>query len=108
MSCNCNENNPYAGSILKLFLSPTASGFDAENDDWYAEIRLGSASGKKLLTLQKSDMHFINGEFVSFIDSTGMCGTLWVVVVAQVPDADIDGGLRREVAAKELTYVNKL
>ena len=37
-----------------------------------------------------------------------MCGTLWVVVVAQVPDADIDGGLRREVAAKELDYVNKL
>lgn len=106
MACNCNDNNlerVFTGTVLKLFLSPTATGFDAFQDNWEVEVRYGL--GNVLATYAKSDMIEGDGGHIAVIDTTGANGIMWAIVRAYVPDADCPGGIRTEVISIDLCNI---
>lgn len=99
MACNCNddmENKVWVGTMLKFLVTPTATGFDADTDDWQVEIRYGSL-GKVYKVFGKEDLAKTNDGYIVVIDTLGMNGMVYAIITAWVHDSDCEDGLRREV-----------
>ncbi len=112
-NCNCNNttlaesNKPWEGTTLKFLLTPTATGFDAAEDDWEVEIRYGSM-GKVYKTFAKSDLVESNDGYFVVIETDGMNGLVRAIVRAYVNDEDCDNGIRKEVEVVDLCYINNI
>lgn len=108
MSCNCANNEEYekawAGTVLKLLVTPEATGFDIDDNEWYVEVRYGSL-GKTLKVYGKSDLLRTDDGYVALIDTEGISGNIYIIVTAYVPDSDIRNGYRKEVVKEMLCNV---
>jgi len=113
MGCNCNKSQttlalnekPWQGTTLKFYLNPTATGFDAQTDDWEVEIRYGS-SQRTYKTFKKTDLKESTDGWVLPIDTTNMNGLVRAIVLARLNDDDCDDGIRKEVCVVDLCELN--
>ena len=90
-------NDYYLGTVLKLQVAITATGFDQDSDD-YSILIVG---GSKSLHYTQDDVLEDNEDNKYIIIPTEelMPGTMTMVVAAYVPDSDIEGGVRKEVVS---------
>lgn len=108
MSCNCCNNEEYetafAGTVLKLLVTPEATGFDIDDNEWNVEVKYGSL-GKTLKVYEKSDMIRSDDGYIVLIDTEGISGYIHIIVTAYVPDSDIRNGFRKEVVKEALCNI---
>ena len=93
------------GSTIKAFVAPEAEGFDPERDEWQVDVVFGTTS-RLYKTFHKQDMRRgDDGTYIYSIDTNGMSGVVYGIIRASIPDADCDGGIRKEVYMYEIAHV---
>ena len=90
-------NDYYWGTVLKLRVDITATGFDQDSDDYSILIVCGSKSLHYTQddVLEDAEEH----KYIVIPTEELMPGTMNMVVAAYIPDSDISGGVRKEVVA---------
>lgn len=99
----------FIGTDVKVAFTPSATGFDIDNDEWSVEIKYGS-NETAYKTFTREDMiveQNPKGENVYsvILDTSNMVGLVFAVVRVRIPDRNCDDGIRKEVAKFELFKV---
>ncbi len=110
MPCQCSnstEDYGYVGSDLKWAVSMTCEGFDMNEDDWKIIVSRGSRSveytNETAIYDDQADQWYI------CVDTTALGpGKAIITFVAYVPDSDILGGVRTEIAEYDLINIRRL
>ena len=95
----------YIGSDLKFQIDITATGFNQQEDDYTIDIYCGDS----VLHYDQDDVISHEGKFYLPVPTANLePGMLRIVVTAKVPDDDFDGGIRKEIAVRNLKYLKKI
>lgn len=95
----------YIGSGLKFQIDITATGFDQNSDDYTIEFYCGDQKR----TYTQDDVISSDGKFYLPVTTDDLQpGMIRIVVTAFVPDSDFPGGVRKEIAVRNLKYLKKI
>lgn len=115
-NCNCTgvseENIIYFPSDFKLNVAmPVIDGYHMDDVDFTCYFYVSSTlvSNEKVVTLEKSQMIRVDADdYVAPLSSKSIGrGNLIVKYVAEIPDADFDGGYRKDIDIDYTEFVIK-
>lgn len=90
------------GTKVKHLVQIECPGFNMDDDDFSCVTTCGDVT----VVTEKSDMAIDDDGFYFVLDTVDFpCSTVYLTVVAQVPDPDFPGGFRTEKARKQLFNV---
>lgn len=112
MACGCcnndsGENYGYVGSDLKWAVSMTCEGFDMNENDWKIIV----SRGPKHVEFTKDNAIYDEqaDQWYICVDTTAIGpGKAIITFVAYVPDSDVNGGIRTEIAEYDLVNIRRL
>lgn len=98
-ACGCGTNRKwYVGTTLKILVEPTATGFNAAENNWSVEVRYGSQDTLYKKYEKEDLVETDDGKYIAVVDTReGVVGDVKVWVTAEIPDDDCEGGIRYEV-----------
>ena len=103
--------NVLLGTDLKLKVELICEGFSMDDDDFDLTIKCGNNSNTYKKTDSSTSSYIVhdttgtNDDWYLCLPTTGLKGTVTMVATLYVPDANFDGGKRKEVVKQDLFTV---